>query len=354
MRTEDLYHHIDAGFINLRKCFSVFGKKCMDVYEANRKPGDGPFEKQFNNYLLVDLALTFCRTTGVSTLGEVLQKPRPGELFCSTELLEGNKDVYSASRIRNRVLLPYEYDRSVFLEFGTGHFVADTGQYEQSYTERVSVIGQIRRCDAAEIIAHPLVMGAPTLDHQKNWESEVPTELRLRYSYDWYEVFAEDIDEFCWCKDLPPTGPDEWMEYMRELPEEAVKKKLCELLDDIPKKDWGGEQADHYSASVHLAGKRTTAAFVLKGPAQFKEMTPALLGKQADQIYRLAQTPAQLLVVQHCHEIAESVRATLRAFAVAPHQPRRYCLIDGRDTYRILKAYRKLQAPTAASSKEQS
>jgi hypothetical protein len=91
-----------------------------------------------------------------------------------------------------------------------------------------------------------------------------------------------------------------------------------------------------------LGGKRLTAAFLLKGPANFREMTPDMLGRRADQIYRLAQTPANLLVVQHCHQIGEAVRATLRAFAVAPHDPRRYCLMDGHDTYRLLKACGKL------------
>lgn len=72
-------------------------------------------------------------------------------------------------------------------------------------------------------------------------------------------------------------------------------------------------------------------------------MTPAHLGKNGDQIYRLANEPCQLMVVQHCHEIEPSVRATLRAFAVQPGRPRRYCIIDGRDTFRILKAYDLLE-----------
>ena len=46
-----------------------------------------------------------------------------------------------------------------------------------------------------------------------------------------------------------------------------------------------------------------------------------------------------MLVVQHCHQIGEAVRATLRAFSVTPQHPRRYCLMDGKETYRILKAY---------------
>lgn len=104
----------------------------------------------------------------------------------------------------------------------------------------------------------------------------------------------------------------------------------------------GGEQDDHFTASLSVNGERSTAAFVLKGPADFREMTPEMLGKRADQVYRLSTTPAQILIVQHCHQIGEAVRATLRAFSVTPHNPRRYCLIDGKDTYRILKAYGKI------------
>jgi len=105
-----------------------------------------------------------------------------------------------------------------------------------------------------------------------------------------------------------------------------------------------GELADHFSSSVHLSDERVSAAFLLKGPGgnNFREMTPEMLGKRADQIYRLAQTPAQLLVVQHCHQIGEAVRATLRSFSVIPNDPRRYCLIEGKDTYKILQAYGKI------------
>ena len=129
---------------------------------------------------------------------------------------------------------------------------------------------------------------------------------------------------------------------MRVLPESEVKRHLADILGDLTKKDWGGEQNDHFTSSITLGNKRTTAAFLLKGPAKFEEMQPRHLGKNADQIYRLSACPASLLIVQHCHDIGEAVRATLRAFCVMPHNPRYYCLIDGKDTYRILKAYGKV------------
>jgi hypothetical protein len=117
-------------------------------------------------------------------------------------------------------------------------------------------------------------------------------------------------------------------------------------------KDWGGEQADHYSAHLHLDGRPTTAGFLFKGPARFRPMGLNSLGKNNDQIYRLAQLPANLLVVQHCHEILPPVRATLRAFAVQPGNPRRYCLMDGRDSLRLLRAYNKLDRARELSALE--
>ena len=67
------------------------------------------------------------------------------------------------------------------------------------------------------------------------------------------------------------------------------------------------------------------------------------LGKNNDQIVRLSKEPASLLIVQHCHDIGQAVRDTLRAFAIQPGpMRRRYCLIDGKDSYKILKAYGKL------------
>ncbi len=336
-RITDLYYHIDAGFINLRKCISVFGDDFADTYQRRRRPEDDHFARQYNNHVAVEISLELCRVRRVLTLAESLQSPLVGQTFCSTELLEGNPDVYNRPRIRNRVLLPYDLDYQVYLDFGTDHFVADTGRYEQSYREYVTVIAQIRHIESGEVVASPLIMGAPSLDHPKNRASGLAPETLMRYGYQWYEVFPEDIDEFAKCMAEPPIQAEEWVAAMQTTPEQVVKEAFGKILGDIPTNDWGGERADHYASLVHLDGRRITAAFAFKGPAAFREMTPRMLGKQGDQIYRLAQEPAELLVLQHCHSIGDAVRATLRAFAVNPSQPRRYCLIDGRDTYRILR-----------------
>ena len=118
-------------------------------------------------------------------------------------------------------------------------------------------------------------------------------------------------------------------------------------------KDWGGEQSELFSAHVHLGGRRVTGAFVLKGPADFRPMRLKHLGANADQIVRLSHEPAELLVVQHSHEIGTDVRETLRAFAngLGPVR-RRYCLIDGLDSLHILVAYDKLEQAKRLSEQE--
>jgi hypothetical protein len=68
-------------------------------------------------------------------------------------------------------------------------------------------------------------------------------------------------------------------------------------------------------------------------------MTLEMCGAKADQIHRLVRSGADVSIVQHCHLIGEVVRETLRNLTVRPGQLRKYCLIDGQATYRILKAY---------------
>ena len=152
-----------------------------------------------------------------------------------------------------------------------------------------------------------------------------------------FENLIEDFDQF---KKIANVDKPTSVEPMRHVSEFAFKSCLAKILGDPTKKDWGGEMSDHFTGNLNLVGgRRVTGAFLLKGPAKFRPMTLNQLGKNNDQIFRLSQEPADVLFVQHCHEIESAVRATLRAFAVQPGRPRRYCLIDGRDSLWLLQAY---------------
>jgi len=339
-RTITPFHHIDPGFINTRKLFSVFGAPFIHVYDQHADKSDDHLARVRNNHLLVDMSMELCAEKSIRSISAaVADTPVVGEFVCGTEELEGNNDVHTEKRCSNRVLLKFETDYEVYIEYSTEHVYASTTESELAQGTTNSIFGEIRSIKENRIVIHPLIIGAPTYDHPKNGTDN----FKLSFcGNQQYEIFPEDIKEFELIRDVEVNDPGEWQQIMKNLSESEVKEKIAEILGDTTKKDWGGEMHDHYSSHITLSQKRKSGAFLLKGPAKFEEMQPRHLGKNADQIFRLAMSTASVLVVQHCHDIGEAVRGTLRAFSVLPHQPRHYCLIDGRDTYRLLKAYGKI------------
>jgi hypothetical protein len=132
------------------------------------------------------------------------------------------------------------------------------------------------------------------------------------------------------------------LDALRNIPEREIKKAFAEIIGEpnVPK-DWGGERSDLFSDRVRLDDKRIATALMFKGPAQFAPLTPAGLGKNGDQIDRLFSEPADLLILQHCHEITPAVRGQMRAYAQQIGKLKLFCIIDGYDTLRLLHAYKK-------------
>lgn len=330
---------IDPGFVHHRKIQTVLGSEAMRFIDADvaALPAlpDGLRSLRIN-HIYKEALLAFCETVGIRTLGDVLAAER-GRLFCSTQELLPASDVYNSDRAVSIVATPGVDDLSVELHYSTANICADTTRMELAQGGPMSIVAELHSFRNGKLIFYPLLMGAPWLAAETE-PSPVPSPEWESYGY--FEQFVEDVTEFAkvGAIDMPAD-----FAVMKDVTEGAFKKCLTEILGDTARKDWGGETSDHFTSHVHLGGKRTTAAFLLKGPGnRFAPMGLNHLGKNNDQIYRLAQEPAELLVVQHCHEILPAVRATLRAFAVQPGSPRRYCLIDGRDSLRLLIAYDKL------------
>jgi len=308
-------HHIDIGFINHRRIFTTFGQEFHAHYEEKRSQGTDHLTRLSNDHLLTTYVLSACERHGVKTLAEVLQAPKVGQLFCSTEEFLPCPEVYDAPRVTSFLKMPFDTDWTIGIEYSTRHICADTGRLVLADGHKETVVAGIHSIEGNRIIAHPLVIGAPSFDHPLN--QDIGIDLTW-YGWEWYEIHPEDIDEFQILTSVPAPEAEDWMAVMKDTPEARVKEVICKLLGDPSKKDWGGELNDHFASSAHLSGERISAAFLLTGPAKFEEMTPRHLGKNADQIYRLSCAPADVLVVQHSHLIGEAVRATLRAFAVNP------------------------------------
>ena len=86
---------------------------------------------------------------------------------------------------------------------------------------------------------------------------------------------------------------------------------------------------------------RAGAALVMTGAGD-RLLTSADLRAPPDRLMALAATPAELWVVIHGGPMDRQVSETVRALAVRPHAPRRYCLVDGAEIHHILKAHRRI------------
>lgn len=343
-RALPLEHAVDPGFLNRRAIETIIGPKAMQLVDEQTRtlpPMPDWMREVRIGHIYTNVLLKFCEVNGVKTLNEVLSVGQ-GRIFCSTEELPPCKNIYDLSRVITNIQLTWESEYQVILEYSTEHITSDTLRMELNRGVRLSIIAIFNRRQEDKLVFRPLMMGLPWLRTQDpEWENPI-----MWWGQNFFENFVEDFDEFSIVRQI--KKPDS-VDPMRHVSERAFKICLGQILGDRVTSDWGGEISDHFTAHLHLQGRRVSGAFVLKGPARFSPMTLNYLGKNNDQIFRLAQEPADVLIVQHCHDITPPVRATLRAFAVQPSNARRYCLIDGRDSLWLLQAYGLYERAVALS-----
>ena len=125
---------------------------------------------------------------------------------------------------------------------------------------------------------------------------------------------------------------------LKAIPEKVIKEAFADAINEpaIPN-DWGGEQFDLWTTRLRLRGDWASAAFLFKGPSQFHPMDVKSLGARGDQIDRLFSSRADVLVLQHCHEVTSRVVNMMRAYASDFSRPRRFMVIDGYETIKILR-----------------
>ena len=106
--------------------------------------------------------------------------------------------------------------------------------------------------------------------------------------------------------------------------------------------DWGGEINDIFTSFFLVDNKRMPAAFLLKGNGFKGKLTIKMLGKSGDQLLRLMRSNANIYIIQHVDEISHEIREDIaQKIKLKRFQGELvyYCIIDGTDTARILKAY---------------
>jgi len=185
--------------------------------------------------------------------------------------------------------------------------------------------------------AYHYVRGLNTIRIQSLPEyTDLPLDTRL---------YVEDIDSFRKVRDINPSLVLEFLKngYF-DKSEDFIQSALERILDvSFHKKDWGGEQNDLYTANTRINGARYSTAFLLKGNGlKVKEMQIKPCGSNGDQILRLCNSPANLLIVQYVGNISETsiadIDGKVRQLRV-DGKDSWYCIMDGQDTARVLRAY---------------
>jgi hypothetical protein len=154
------------------------------------------------------------------------------------------------------------------------------------------------------------------------------------------EIQLDDIDSFKRVRKIRPNGQFGYTEML----EGDFKKGVKAILGiQSSFKDWGGEKNDLMTTGVAYKGKRVATAFAFKGRGRKGKLTPAMMGKNGDQIARLFDSTAELFVVQFWGEIDESIRTHVETFSLAQSVKTQarvlFCIIDGVDSTRLIRAY---------------
>jgi hypothetical protein len=150
-------------------------------------------------------------------------------------------------------------------------------------------------------------------------------------------ITIDDIDSF---KAAFNIGPQPYT----KTPEAQFKAGMARVLGEHGTfNDWGGELRDLYSSRLLIDGKRRRVAFAFKGPGTTGKLTPAKMGQNGDQILRLLKCPADVFVVQYWGEVADETGELLQKLtelrSFFEGNELLYCVIDGNDSARLIKAY---------------
>jgi hypothetical protein len=338
---------LTCWYLNSRRVLELVGGEAVYGRLAAVANLHGQLRKNAELQIQKDALTDWLRTTNPPPLGKLIveAKLKEGALFThySNFFFRGLPGVRAAIRKGNDAPLAEAYskvknwssDGRVVFKFHHEHLTSNSSWSELSGQKRLLVLGLIKKIDIGVIEAIPYVIAnpAPGLFESGKWGF---------YWQNYLEVHVDEIDTFASVRDMLTRPTKKSLDYLRAISEDAIKNAFAEIIGEptVPK-DWGGERSDLFSSRVEIDGTRISTAFAFKGPAQFRPMTMAQLGKNGDQIDRLFAEPADLFVLQHCHEITSPVRGAMRAYAQQIGRPRLYCVIDGYDTIRILRAYGK-------------
>lgn len=339
---------LDCAFLNAKQVLNLLKVTSRQIVQLKIKhiysEGFDGIKYAFANSILTDAVLDILKSKSVTPLEQALlrgEKLMPGQLvwventFSFKGTIKAREDFakgLSLTRANFHSVIKYCDGLTISGYFRAEHLFGDTSVYTLTGRKRIFMFGIIEEFVENHMILKPIFIGNKILSEPQS----------LPLNTDYLQISIEDIDEFKKAKKINRRGLK--INQLKDIPENQIKLWLSEIVsENLITKDWGGEKSDLYTTHLHVKGVRQSAAFLLKGPAAFEPMTIKNLGKNGDQISRLYEEPANIFIIQHCHHIKPEIHKTMAAFSADFRKISRFCIIDGEDTLRILKAYKKLK-----------
>jgi len=335
-------YDVTCWYMNMKRLAELFGASALPVSTRSK---DDFLHKPDLISRVKDMVLSRLSDTPPPTLEELVLtgKVQPGAVFTRTgqvfcKDLTKYAMAVDAGKLHTKLPSIYiklnginDFEKLTF-EYHPEHLTSKSAYSHLAGSPSLFIFGMIDAVQKKIITAKPFVIGSVMLNIFSK-EEKILWGQR-------FEATVDDIDSFSEVRtQRVPREAD--LELLRNIPEDIIKRAFADIIGerDVPK-DWGGERSDLTSNHVWLDGRRISTAFAFKGPAKFSPMKAGHLGTNGDQITRLFSEHAELLVLQHCHSVTPPVRETMQAFAKNLSNPRRWCVIDGYDTLRVLRAYK--------------
>lgn len=313
---------ITPWFIHKRKLASVISElppELLDYPERSITIGD---------VRLADFVFDWTQTNKVEPLGVLLAEDRlaVGSLFTIY------RDFYArpVRRSRNRELhIKLDHGARLIMELTPDHYTSTSALVRLSgHPANLFVLAYVMDVTSDTLVAAPLLI-ADLLEGSQSYVHPIRFEVPV-YSID-------NFKKVTWSSS--PISLKQ-LEALRFIPEHTVKELFATILgESMVPSDWGGEMNDLFTTRISIHGEYVATAIAFKGPAVFRELTPALMGKNGDQIGRLFNSEGDLCIVQHCHRVHASVRRQMRDYASRTYAPKQFCVIDGFQTYDILRHF---------------
>ncbi len=337
---------LDCAFLHQALVIQLLKQHERIILQANiehiNNTATGNLKFVFINSILTDEVLAILKRNKVESLDEKLLQNKAlkvGDLVWTEHpyyfkgTIQASRDYQKGGKCYaefHTVLKNFD-DLKVSGVFSPEHLFGDSSVSRLSGKANVFMFAYIKEHKGNELELRPIFIGGRMIDTGTPFGRLAET----------LQIHVEDIDEFQKTRDISRRFLK--LDALKDIPEKQTKLWIAEILNEesVPN-DWGGENSDLFTNHIHINRQRLNAAFLLKGPSKFHPMTHKDLGKNGDQITRLYDEPASVYILQHCHSVTPAIYKTMVAFSSRFNKISNFCIIDGFDTLRLLKAYGKI------------